>query len=67
MCIRDRLAWGYGRKVREESLLSRGWAYYVGSTVIFATGAGLSIAGMRGGMTTSGPTMACLLYTSRCV
>lgn len=45
------LAWGYGRKVREESLLSRGWAYYVGSTVIFATGAGLSIAGMRGGMT----------------
>lgn len=45
------LAWGYGRKVREESLLSRGWAYYVGSTVTFATGAGLSIAGMRGGMT----------------
>lgn len=44
------LAWGYGRKVREESLLSRGWAYYVGSTVIFATGAGLSIAGMRGGL-----------------
>ena len=45
------LAWGYGSKGREESLLSRGWAYYVGSTVIFATGAGLSIAGMRGGMT----------------
>ena len=45
------LAWGYGRKVREESLLSRGWAYYVGSTVIFTAGAGLSIAGMRGGMT----------------
>ena len=37
--------------MREESLLSRGWAYYVGSTVIFTAGAGLSIAGMRGGMT----------------
>lgn len=45
------LAWGYGRKVREESLLGRGWPYYAGSTVIFAVGAGLSIAGMRGGMT----------------
>ena len=38
-------------RLREESLLSRGWAYYVGSTVIFTAGAGLSIAGMRGGMT----------------
>ena len=45
------LAWGYRRRTHEESVFSRGWAYYVGSTVIFATGAGLSIAGMRGGMT----------------
>ena len=45
------LAWGYRRRVREESLFSRGWAYYVGSTVIFAAAAGLSVAGMRGGMT----------------
>ncbi|WP_295936981.1 LTA synthase family protein [uncultured Alistipes sp.] len=45
------LTWGYGRRVREESLLSRGWAYYVGSTAILAVAAGLCIAGMRGGMT----------------
>lgn len=45
------LAWGYRRRVREESIFSRGWAYYIGNTVIFAAAAGLSIAGMRGGMT----------------
>ncbi len=45
------LAWGYRRKVREESLFSRGWAYYVGNTAVFAVAVGLSIAGMRGGMT----------------
>ena len=45
------LAWGYRRKVQEESIFSRGWAYYIGNTVIFAVAAGLSIAGMRGGMT----------------
>lgn len=45
------LAWGYGRKVREESLLRRGWAYYAGGTALFAVAAGLCIAGMRGGMT----------------
>ena len=45
------LAWGYRRKVREESLFSRGWAYYAGGTVVFALAAALSIAGMRGGMT----------------
>ena len=46
-----RLAWGYRRRVREESIFSRGWAYYIGNTVIFAAAAGLSVAGMRGGMT----------------
>ena len=45
------LAWGYRRKVCEESVFSRGWAYYIGNTVIFAVAAGLSVAGMRGGMT----------------
>ncbi|WP_302588264.1 LTA synthase family protein [Alistipes senegalensis] len=45
------LAWGYRRRVREESIFSRGWAYYIGNTVIFAAAAGLSVAGMRGGMT----------------
>lgn len=47
------LAWGYGRKIREESLLRRGWPYYAGSSAIFALAAGLCIAGMRGGMTRS--------------
>lgn len=42
---------GYRRRVREESLLRSGWPYYVGGVVILALGAGLSIAGMRGGMT----------------
>ena len=45
------LAWGYRRRTREESLLRRGWAYYAGGTVVFALAAGLSVAGMRGGMT----------------
>lgn len=45
------LAWGYGRKIREESLLRRGWVYYLGSTALFALSAALSVAGMRGGMT----------------
>ena len=45
------LAVGYGRKVREESLLRRGWPYYAGGTAILALAAGLSIAGARGGMT----------------
>lgn len=45
------LARGYRRRVREESIFSRGWAYYIGNTVIFAAAAGLSVAGMRGGMT----------------
>lgn len=42
---------GYRRRVREESLLRSGWPYYAGGVVILALGAGLSIAGMRGGMT----------------
>lgn len=45
------LAWGYRRKVREESIFRRGWPYYLGGAVVFAAAAGLSIAGMRGGMT----------------
>ena len=32
-------------------VLSRGWGYYAGGTAIFAVAAGLSVAGMRGGMT----------------
>lgn len=45
------LAWGYRRKVREESLFNRGWAYYIGNTAVLAAAVGLSIAGVRGGMT----------------
>ena len=45
------LAWAYRRRVREESLLRRGWPYYAGGVVLLAVAAGLSIAGMRGGMT----------------
>lgn len=45
------LACGYGRKIREESLLRRGWPYYAGSSAIFALAVGLCIAGVRGGMT----------------
>ena len=45
------LAWGYGRRVREESLLRRGWPYYAGSTAILLLAAGLCIGGARGGLT----------------
>ena len=45
------LAWGYRRRVREESLLRSGWPYYIGGSVVLAVAAGLCIAGMRGGMT----------------
>lgn len=45
------LVWGYRRKVKEESLLSRGAAYYIGGTAILALAVGLCIAGVRGGMT----------------
>ncbi|WP_064976889.1 LTA synthase family protein [Alistipes provencensis] len=45
------LAWGYRHRTREKSLFSRGWAYYIGNTAVFAVAVGLSIAGMRGGMT----------------
>lgn len=45
------LAWGYRRRTHEESVFSRGWAYYAGGTAVFALAAGLSVAGMRGGMT----------------
>ncbi len=61
------LARGYGRKIREESLFRRGWSYYVGSTAVFIVAAGLSIAGMRGGMTrmTRPITLSnAMLYTS---
>ena len=61
------LAWGYRRKAREESLLRRGWPYYVGSTAILALAAGLCIAGARGGMTrmTRPITLSnAMLYTS---
>ena len=62
------LVFGYGRRVREESMLRRGAAYYIGSTVILALAAGLSIAGMRGGMTraTRPITLSdAMLYTSQ--
>ena len=45
------LAWAYRRRVHEESLLRRGWPYYAGGAILLAAAAGLSIAGMRGGMT----------------
>lgn len=45
------LAAGYGRKVREQSILNRGAAYYLGGTALLAAAAGLCIAGARGGMT----------------
>ena len=62
------LVFGYGHRVREESMLRRGAAYYVGSTLILALAAGLSIAGMRGGMTraTRPITLSdAMLYTSQ--
>lgn len=61
------LAWGYRRRVREESLLRRGWAYYAGGTLLLALAAGLCIAGARGGMTrmTRPITLSnAMLYTS---
>ena len=45
------LAWGYGRRVREESLLRRGWPYHAGGTAILLLAAGLCIGGARGGFT----------------
>ncbi len=45
------MAWGYRYRVREESLLRRGWPYYTIGTLLLAVAAGLSVAGMRGGMT----------------
>ena len=30
------LAWGYRRRTHEESVFSRGWAYYAGGTAVFA-------------------------------
>lgn len=45
------LGWGYGRKTQEESIFSRGAAYYVGNTLIFAAAIGLCVAGIRGGVT----------------
>ncbi len=61
------LARGYGRKIREESLLRGPWAYYGGSTALLLVAAGLCIAGMRGGMTrmTRPITLSdALLYTA---
>lgn len=61
------LAWGYRRKVREESLLSDGVPYYAGGTIVLALAAGLCIAGARGGMTrmTRPITLSnAMLYTS---
>ncbi len=45
------LARGYGRRIRQQSLLRSGWSYYTVSTAIFLAAAGLSVAGMRGGFT----------------
>lgn len=45
------LARGYGRRLQETPLLREGWGRYVGSTLLFVLGAGLCIAGMRGGFT----------------
>ena len=45
------LARGYGRRLQETPLLREGWSRYVGSTLLFVLGAGLCIAGMRGGFT----------------
>ena len=45
------LAWGYGRRVREESLLRRGWPYHAGGMAILLLAAGLCIGGARGGFT----------------
>ncbi len=45
------LARGYGRRLQETPLLREGWGRYVGSTLLFVLGAGLCIAGIRGGFT----------------
>lgn len=42
---------GFGRRTRCESVLNPGWSYYTLSTVTLVLAAGLSIAGMRGGVT----------------
>ena len=41
---------GYWRKTREQSILQGVW-YYLGSTLVLALAAGLSIGGIRGGFT----------------
>ena len=61
------LARGYGRKVREESLLRGPWTYYGGGAALLLVAAGLCIAGVRGGMTrmTRPITLSnALLYTA---
>ena len=45
------LAAGYGRRVRERSLLRDGWIYYAGGTLVLLAAAGLCVAGVRGGVT----------------
>ena len=46
------LVWGYGRRIRPESLLRKGgWSYYLVGSVIFLAAGGLCVAGMRGGFT----------------
>ena len=42
---------GYGRRIREESLLRGGWPYYAGGTVTLLLAAGLCLGGARGGFT----------------
>lgn len=42
---------GFGRRTRCESILNPGWSYYTLSTVTLCLAAGLSIAGIRGGVT----------------
>ena len=45
------LAAGYGRRIRERSLLNDGWSYYAGGTLVLLAAAGLCVAGVRGGVT----------------
>ncbi|MEG0807702.1 MAG: LTA synthase family protein [Alistipes sp.] len=45
------LSVGYGRRIHAQSLFRRGWVYYAGNTVILVVAVGLSLAGMRGGVT----------------
>ena len=42
---------GYGRRIREESLLRGGWPYYAGGTIALLLAAGLCLGGARGGFT----------------